>query len=249
MSYRRTTLTLAAVMAASILQAQQAPPPPVAELLTVQGSTIYPTNVAAEVSAVAAATAAAQVAAARAEAVDLAAAMVSNAVDGVTEVVNNLEGIGYIRGHVMQFGAGIQADTNLTASIVKLSHAGTSSTNTLWDIFTFFTEDPGTLPMIRFSDALGRTNAWQTATQVGEPVLTEVLAGGVLYEAYRNRVAMPQAYNQAFFRTYADIVGVGTNIVYLPVNNGIAVNGTEPLTAEFTVGTNTMKWVGGIRVQ
>lgn len=107
---------------------------PVAELLTVRGSTIYPTNVAAEVSAVAQAVAQAEAAAAQAEAVEAAAAMVSNAVAGVTEIVNSLEGIGYIRGHVMQFGAGIEANTNATASIVKLAPAGSTATNSLWDI-------------------------------------------------------------------------------------------------------------------
>ena len=63
---------------------------PVAEILTVRGGTIYPTNVAAEVSAVAAAVAQAEAAAAQAEAVETAAAMVSNAVAGVTEIVNSL---------------------------------------------------------------------------------------------------------------------------------------------------------------
>ena len=223
--------------------------PPVAELLTVQGSTIYPTNVAAEVSAVAAAVAAAQVAAAQAEAAETAATMVAAAVDGVTEIVNSLEGIGYIRGHVMQFGSGIEANTNAIASIIKLASAGTDGTNTLWDIWTYFTEDPGALPMVRYSDAVGRTNAWDTATQIGDPVLEDVLAGGILYEAYRNRVSMPPEYGSAFFRTFADAAGAGTNTIYLPVRNGVAVNGTVPLTATFVVGTNTFQWIGGIRVQ
>jgi hypothetical protein len=222
---------------------------PVAEILTVRGSTIYPTNVAAEVSAVAAAVAQAEAAAAQAEAVETAAAMVSNAVAGVTEIVNSLEGIGYIRGHVMQFGSGIEANTNVTASIVKFASAGTDGANSLWDIWTYFTEDPGALPVIRFSDSVGRTNAWDDAAAVGAPVLDTVLVGSTEYEAYRNRVSMPAEYASAFFRTFVDVSGVGTNQVYLPVRNGIAVNGTTPLTATFQDGTNTYRFVGGVRVQ
>jgi hypothetical protein len=222
---------------------------PVAEILTVRGSVIYPTNVAAEVSAVAAAVAKAEAAAAQAEAVETAAAMVSNAVAGVNEIVNNLEGIGYIRGHVMQFGSGIEANTNAVASIVKLAPAGTSGTNSLWDIWTYFTEDPGVLPVIRFTDSLGRTNAWDEATAVGEPVIDTVLVGSTEYEAYKNRVSLPPKYGSAFFRTFVNVSGVGTNAVYLPVRNGVAVNGTVPLTATFVDGTNTYSFVGGVRVQ
>jgi len=222
---------------------------PVAEILTVRGGTIYPTNVAAEVSAVAQAVAQAEAAAAQAEAVETAVAMVSNAVAGVTEIVNSLEGIGYIRGHVMSFGSGVEANTNTTASIVKLAPAGSTATNSLWDIWTYFTEDPGVLPTIRFSDSVGRTNAWDEAAAVGDPVLDTVLVGATEYEAYKNRVSMPAEYGSAFFRTFADVSGVGTNQVYLPVRNGIAVNGTVPLTATFIDGTNTYSFVGGVRVQ
>ena len=222
---------------------------PVAEILTVQGSTIYPTNVAAEVSAVAQAVAQAEAAAAQAAAVETAAAMVSAAVAGVTEVVNSLEGIGYVRGYVLQFGAGIEADTNLTASIIRFDPVGTDGTNALFDIYTYFTQDPGTLPVIRYSDSLGRSNEWSQATAVGTPELTEVTVGGTLYEAYRNRVAMPPAYAAAYFRTFADVTGAGTNQVYMPINNGVAVNGVTPLTATMQDGTNVYRWIGGIRVQ
>ena len=222
---------------------------PVAEILTVRGGTIYPTNVAAEVSAVAQAVAQAEAAAAQADAVETAAAMVSNAVAGVTEIVNSLEGIGYIRGHVMQFGSGVEANTNAAASIVKLAPAGTSSTNSLWDIWTYFTEDPGALPVIRFTDSLGRTNAWDEAAAVGDPVLDTVLVGSTEYEAYKNRVSMPAEYGSAFFRTFVDVSGVGANQTFLPVRNGIAVNGTPPITATFIDGTNTFRFVGGVRVQ
>lgn len=222
---------------------------PVAEIVTVQSGVIYPSNIVATITEVAAAQAGALAAAAQAEAVDAAAAMVADAVAGVNEVVNSLEGIGYIRGHVLQFGAGVTANTNATASIVKFASAGTTESASLWDIWTYFTEDPGALPVMRFSDSIGRTNSWDNAPMVGDAVLDEVLAGGTLYEAYKIRVAMPLEYETAFFRTFVDVSGAGTNAVYMPVRNGVAVNGVAPLTATFIDGTNTYRFVGGIRVQ
>jgi hypothetical protein len=222
---------------------------PVAELLTVQGDVIYPTNVAAQVSDVAAAVAAAAAAAAQADAVAAAATLVSNAVAGVGEVINSMEGVGYIRGYTLQFGAGIEADTNLVASIIKFAAAGRTATNSTWDIFTFYTEDPGTLPVVHYTRSLGRTNAWSSATPVGAATLTNILVGSTWYECYRNRVSMPASFSNATFRTYADVAGSGTNVIYLPVRNGVAVNGVTPLTATFASGTNVMRFLGGIRVQ
>lgn len=222
---------------------------PVAEILTVQGSTIYPTNVVATIESVAQSVAAAAAASAQAEAVAQAAEIVSNAVAGVNEIVNSLEGIGYIRGYVLQFGAGIEADTNMTASVVKFASAGNNATNSLWDLWTYYTEDPGVMPVVRYSQSAGRTNLWDAATPVGTPAVEEVTVGGITYEAYRHRLAMPLSYTSAFFRTFADVTGAGTNTVYLPVRNGVAVNGEVPLTATFTVGTNVLRFVGGVRAQ
>jgi hypothetical protein len=222
---------------------------PIAELLTVRGSTIYPSNVVATIESVAQSVAAAASAAAQAEAASQAAATVSNAVAGINEIVNSLEGIGYIRGYVLQFGSGIAADTNLTASIVQFESAGNNATNSLWDIWTYYTQDPGTMPIVRYSESVGRTNLWDAATPVGTPAIEEITVDGTVYEAYRHRLAMPLSYTSAFFRTFADVSGVGTNTIYLPVRNGIAVNGETPLTATFTVGTNAMRFVGGVRVQ
>lgn len=222
---------------------------PVAEIVTVRGGVIYPSNVVAEATSVAEAVAAASAAAAKAEAVSQAAQMVSNAVAGVNEIVNGLEGIGYIRGYVLQFGSGIEADTNLVASVIKLAPAGVDGTNSLWDVWTYYTEDPGSMPIVRYSQSIGRTNLWDAATPIGTPAVEEVTVGETVYEAYRHRVAMPMVYTSAFFRTFADVSGLGTNVVYLPVNNGVAVNGEIPLTATFTVGTNSLRFVGGVRVQ
>ena len=222
---------------------------PVAELLTVQGTTIYPTNVAATVSDVASVTATTIAAAAKAEAVESAATLVSEAVAGVTELANSLEGIGYIRGHVLQFGTGIEANTNVTASIICLAPAGVDGENSLWDAYTYFTTDPGVLPYVRYTESLGRTGTWDVATLIGTPTIDNVLVGDTLYEAYRTRVAMPLSYTSAFLRVYADVTGGGTNQNYLRIENGIAVNGVTPLTGTFVDGTNVYTFVGGARVK
>ena len=222
---------------------------PMAEIVTVRDGVISPTNVVAAADAVAQTVAQAAYAYAEAQAVGAAAEIVSNAVAGVTEIINALEGIGYIQGYVLRFGAGVEADTNMVATIVQLTPAGNDSTNSLWDVWTHYTEDPHVTPVVRYSESLGRTNLWGAAMTVGPAVLDEVQIGGIMYEAYRQRVAMPLNYTSAFFRVYADVMGLSTNSIYLPVNNGIAVNGEPPLTATFTSGTNVIKFVGGIRVQ
>lgn len=244
MKHSLTILSIISILSAA--HAQE----PVAELLTVQRGTIYPTNVVAEVSDVAKVVAQAAAAAVQAEAVEAAAGMVSNAVASISEIVNSLEGIGYIRGHVMSFGAGVEdVNTNAQATIVKIASAGTTSTNSLWNIWTYFTEDPGAFPVIRFTDSLGRTNSWDEANAVGDPALDTILVGSTEFEAYKNTVSMPAEYESAFFRTFVEVSGVGTNLVYLPVRNGISVNGITPLTATFVDGTNTYQFIGGIRVQ
>lgn len=222
---------------------------PIAEILTVRGSTIYPSNVVATIESVAASVAAAASASAQAAAAAQAAQTVSNAVAGINEIVNGLEGIGYIRGYVLSFGSGIEADTNMTASIVKFAAAGANTTNSLWDVYTYYTDDPGVAPVVRYSRSLGRTNVWDAAVPVGDAAITNVLVGGTIYECYRNRVSMPLSYTSAFFRTFADVPGIGTNTVYLPVRNGVSVNGEVPLTAIFSVGTNSIRFTGGVRTQ
>jgi len=243
-------LALCILLAAWLCRADEPPmPAPIAEIVTVQGGTIFPSNVVATVNDVASSVAAAAAASAQAEAVAQAAEIVSNAVAGVNEIVNALEGIGYIRGYVLQFGSGIEADTNMTASIVKFASAGSNATNSLWDIWTYYTEDPGAMPVVRYSQSAGRTNLWDAATPIGTPAVEDVVVGETIYEAYRHRIAMPLSYTNAFFRTFVDVTGVGTNTIYLPVRNGIAVNGEVPLTTTFTIGTNSLRFVGGIRVQ
>lgn len=216
--------------------------------VSVPDGAISPTGFVATISSVAQIAAQAQAISAQADAMTQAAADASNAVDQVRVIVNGLEGIGYIRGYVESFGAGITANTNTVATIVKFEAAGTTSTTSLWRAYTYFTEDPGSFPVMHYTRSLGSTNAWDTATQVSV-VLTNTIVNGTQYECYANTVAMPLAYTSAFFRTFADISGGGTNQTYMPVRNGVSVNGAPPLTMTFTSGTNVFRIIGGVLCQ
>jgi hypothetical protein len=217
------------------------------ELLTVRDGLLYPTNAAASVTDLANAVAQAQAAAAVAEATAAAASIISNEIAEITALENARNATGYIRGFVESFSAGIEADTNMTASIVLFDRTVTA-TNVWVDLYTFFSSDPGVWPVVRSTESLLRTNAWDELATVSAEVV-EVQVGEVLYEAYKNRVSMPLDASNAFFRVWADVQGGGTNQFYFPVRNGISVNGQTPLTAEFVIGTNTVKYVGGVRVQ
>ena len=52
-----------------------------------------------------------------------AVAEVAALVDGVRTVVNGVEGVGYIRGYMLDFGvSGVEANTNTAATIVRYDH-------------------------------------------------------------------------------------------------------------------------------
>lgn len=220
----------------------------VAELVRVQDGVILPTNAVANIQTIAETAAGVQAALAQAAAVGAAANMVSNEVEAIRELENARNATGYIRGFVESFSPGLEADTNLTASIIKFAPAGVVGETAYWDIFTFFTSDPGAWPVVRTSQSAARTNAWDELDS-DSVVLTNILVGSTMFECYRNRVAMPAGSTSDFFRVFCDLAGSGTNQMYFPVRNGIAVNGVAPLTATVTEGTNTMRWIGGVRVQ
>ncbi len=221
-----------------------------AGLVTVRpDGSIWPSNTVASINTLANNAAGVQAAIAAAQAADVAAAMVSNSVAGIVALERARNSTGYIRLFAESFAPGIEADTNLMASIVRFDQNVAVSNNLAWHrIWTYFTSDPGAWPYVRTSDSMGRTNAWDRLSSANVS-LGEVLVGDTLYEAYCNTVSMPLSTTSAFFRVHADVAGSGTNQMYFPVNNGIAVNGVAPLTATITQGTNTMRWIGGVRVR
>jgi len=169
-------------------------------------------------------------------------------VDGVAQVVNSLEGIGYIRGYMLDFGvAGIEASTNVTATIIRYDHDVARVPGYIYsDVYTYFSEEPGDWPTVRWTEAARGEANWMPLESV-EVELTNITVGATNYECYRNRVKIPEEWAGAFFRIFADAkqMQVGE---FLPVRKGISVGGMEPLTAEFTVGGQTIKFVGGVRV-
>lgn len=181
--------------------------------------------------------------------VEAAAEEVQELVDGVSAVVNGVEGIGYIRGYILDFGvSGVEANTNVTATIVRYDHSVSNDATYVYsDVYTYYSEEPGTLPVVRWSASPRLDAVWTDLTSI-ETELTTVTVGATTYDAYRSRVALPIAQEAAFYRVFAEAQQQQVG-AYLPVRNGIKVGTHEPLTAEFVVGTNTVKFVGGIRVQ
>lgn len=220
------------------------------ELLQVKAdNSISPTNIVATFSAVAQAAAQAKSAAVQADIATQTAGEVSNMLATVTTLINGLEGVGYVRGYLLDFGtAGVEENTNVTAIIVAFNPAVSNDATYVYsDVFTFFNEAPATFPVCRWTSSLGRTNEWNEAASVSVDIV-EKLVGSTLYECYRNTVRVPVGYASAFFRVFAEAVQSQTG-AFLPVQNGISPGRKMPLTATFTVGTNTISFVGGIRVQ
>lgn len=191
----------------------------------------------------------AAITAAKADAVAEAAARVDAMVDGVSAIINSVEGIGYIRGFVLNFGvSGIQANTNATATIIRYDHAVSNDVDFVYsDVYAYFSEEPATLPVVRWANAPRLDAVWQELTSVATE-LTTTTVEAVTYECYKITVAIPADRASAFFRVFAEAVQASVGS-FLPVRNGIKVGTHEPLTAVFICGTNIVKYVGGVRVR
>ncbi len=217
-------------------------------LVTVRDGQILPPGYVSSVSNLVSSVATVQAGLAVATATQAAALMISNELAVIKELEEARNSTGYIRGFVESFSAGIVADTNMTASIIAFESAGSDESAAYWDLYTFFTDDPGTWPVVSTSESAGRTNEWDLAT-TESVVLTTKVVGGTEYECYRNRISMPLDSLQAFFRVQADVTGIGTNATYFPVVGGISVNGVRGMSVTVIEGSVTNRWIGGVRVQ
>lgn len=216
------------------------------ELVLIKGGRITPEGAAASIeqlssNAVAAASAAAAGAAAAA-----AADEVAGIVGGVTDIVNSLEGVGFIRGFLLDYGVSESApNTNATVNVVKfVPNVSNDVVYAYCDLYTYFSEEPASFPRSRWSTSLRADAEWNEAESVGVE-LTNVVVGGFDYECYRNTVRVPVAYSNAFFRIYAEATQ-GTVGAYLPVQQGVQPGSHEPLTGSWMIGTNRISVVGGI---
>lgn len=219
-----------------------------AEFVMVRPDGISPAGAVATIEQLASNVVVTVAAAAALEATSNAVAQVDAMVDGVQAVVNGLEGVGYIRGYVLDFGvSGVEASTNATATIVRYDHAvSVDATNTYSDLYTYFTEEPAEFPLVRWASS-PRVDATWTELQSVSVAATSIVVNATDYDCYRIRIAIPNSQTNAFYRVFAEArqnqVGA-----YLPVRNGIRVGGYEPLTGQWTYGTNVVTFVGGIRV-
>jgi len=219
------------------------------EFVLVKGGDIHPPLAVATMADITASAVQAVVVAQAAATASNAAVEVQAMVDGVAQIINNVEGIGYIRGYLLDFGvSGVEASTNVTATIVRYDHAVSNDLSFVYsDVYTYYSEEPGTLPVVRWSTSPRLDAVWTDLPSV-ETELTTVTVGATQYDAYRTRVALPIEQQSAFYRVFAEAMQQQVG-AYLPVRNGIRVGSHDPLTATFTIGTNTIQFVGGIRVQ
>lgn len=220
-----------------------------AEFVLVKQGDIHPAGAVATLEDISQAAVQALVVAQSAATVSNAAAEVQAMVDSVGDVINSVEGVGYIRGYVLDFGvSAAEVNTNATANIVRYDHAVTTDeTSAYSDIYVYFSEEPAELPVLQWAGSPRTDATWQTLPSVST-TLTTITVDAVQWECYKIRVAMPLALSSAFFRVFATAQQQQVG-AFLPVRNGIKVGAFEPLTAEVMCGTNTIKFVGGIRVQ
>ena len=219
------------------------------EFVLVKGGTIFPSNAVATVSDIAAAAVQAVAVAQSALIVSNAAAEVEAMIDDVADVINSVEGIGYIRGYALDFGvSAAEVDTNQTANVIRFDYDVSNDVASVYcDVYVYFTAEPATLPVLRLASSPRDDATWTTLESVAT-ALTTITVDSTSYECYRITVAVPIALSSAFLRVFATAQSTTVGS-YLPVRNGIKVGSYEPLTASVTCGTNTFTFVGGIRVQ
>jgi len=217
-----------------------------AEFVMVTPNGLSPAGAVATVEQLSSNVVAAAAAEAAAVAAQDAAAQVQVLVDGVTEVVNSLEGVGYIRGYVLDFGvSGSEANTNATASIIRYDHSVSNNAEYVFsDVYTYFSEEPAEYPVVRWASSPREDATWEELESVSVAE-DEITVGATTYECYRNTVKIPVAQASAFFRVFADAVEMQVG-AFLPVRNGIKVGKEIPLSVQLTEGTNTWRIVGGV---
>jgi hypothetical protein len=225
---------------------QDALPEHVAEFVIVTPGGIIPDGAVATMADISSNIVVAVAAEAAAQAAAAAAAEVQVLVDDVTTLVNALEGVGYIRGYLLDFGvSGSEANTNVTASIIRYTHNVSNDVNYVYsDVFTYFSEEPASLPVVRWSSSPRHDAVWEELTSVAVSQ-TQIVVGATLYDCFRNTVRIPVAQASAFYRVFADAQQQQVG-AFLPVRNGIRVGNETPLSVQWTEGTNTWRIVGGV---
>lgn len=219
------------------------------EFVLIREGEIHPAGAVATVEDITANAVQAIAVAQSASIVSNAAAEVQAMVNSVADIINSVEGIGYIRGYALDFGVAAEdISTNTTATIIRYDHdVARDGDSMLSDVYVYFSEEPATLPVLQWAGS-PRTEATWSQLESVSTTLTQTMVDNILWDAYKIRVKVPIALSEAFFRVFATAQQQQTG-AFLPVRNGIKVGSYEPLTAEFTSGTNTFKFVGGVRVQ
>jgi hypothetical protein len=220
-----------------------------AEFVLVKGGELFPPLAVATVEQITSNAVQAVAVAQAAAIVEAAADEVDAMIDDVSAVINSVEGIGYIRGYALDFGVSAgEINTNVTANVIRFDFDVSNDVSYVYcDAYVYFNEEPATLPVLQLASSPRDDAEWTTLTST-ETELTTITVDAVVWECYRIRVAIPVALSTAFLRVFATAQSTTVGS-YLPVRNGIKVGSYEPLTATLTCGTNTVRFVGGVRVQ
>ena len=124
-------------------------------------------------------------------------------VNSVADIINSVEGIGYIRGYALDFGVASLDDlTNTTATIIRYDHdVARDGTDMLCDVYVYFSEEPATLPVLQWAGS-PRTDATWAQLQSVSTTLTQVTIDNIIWDAYKIRVKIPIALSEAFFQGF-----------------------------------------------
>ena len=162
------------------------------EFVLVREGEIHPAGAVATVEDITANAVQAIAVAQSASIVSNAAAEVQTMVNSVADIINSVEGIGYIRGYTLDFGVSdVDVSTNTTATIIRYDHdVARDGTDMLCDVYVYFSEEPATLPVLQWAGS-PRTEATWSQLESVSTTLTQITIGAVVWDCYKIRVKVP----------------------------------------------------------
>jgi hypothetical protein len=210
---------------------------------------IIPANSAASISMLASNAAQAVAVVAAAEAAQDASEVLSNRLDAVEATIASQKQHLIFRGSVLSFSSAYAPATNMDYQIVQVDMRDVS-TNTYFDLWTWFPIAPSNAPTVDYVTSTEASNNWRYMTLVTNswPATTNIVIGTNVYQTYLTTLLVPHDQASAYYRVNGQVNSSSDLDNVLNVRNGIAVNGNAGATGYFTLGTNTLHFVGGVLV-
>lgn len=161
------------------------------------------------------------------------------AAEGLEVAVAALNGQAIMYGSCVSFGSvSVEASTNATARLLDMNVVSNANDTLYVDLYTWFSEEPASLPVVEHASALPAQEAggWAALDDLGT-VLTNIVVAGVPTECYRSTVGVPEASAAGFFRVKGEAqqTVIGQLLV---VYEGFTVNGVQGVSTNIAgVGT------------